>query len=232
MSRPSHPVPPVEPEGPPSPSTSEIPVVRPAGTAPRSLPPHPGATPTSAGPPVSPAEGPQPTGPVDFMPGPPGLGAPPPPPPTAPQPAPAAAPVWPETLEPDAVAAEPRAERTPRDRRALARMGLAALALLLLQLGLALGSGNDSLWSAVTLWSAFATLAVCAALLAFAVALVPGERLGEESAWRVGAVGLVGLSVFWLLVALPGADSDRGFLLTAAVACLGGALWIRTGREA
>jgi hypothetical protein len=231
VSHPSHPVPPVQPEGSSSPSTSEIPVVRPAGTATRSLPPHPGATSASAGRPVSPEGGPQATGPVDFVPGLPGLGTAPPPPPTAPQPAPAAAPVWPETLESDTPTSGSQAERAPRDRRAFARLGLTALALVLLQLGLAPDFGSDSLWAAVTLWSAFATLAVVAALLAFAVAAAPGGRLGEESAWRIGAVGLLGLATFWLLVALPGADSDRGFLLTAAVACTGGALWVGTDRK-
>jgi hypothetical protein len=30
---------------------------------------------------------------------------------------------------------------------------------------------------------------------------------------------------------LPGADSDRGFLLTAALACLGATLWIGAKRD-
>jgi hypothetical protein len=42
---------------------------------------------------------------------------------------------------------------------------------------------------------------------------------------------MVGLAVFWLLLVLPGADNDRGFLLTAALACLGAALWIGAKRD-
>jgi hypothetical protein len=105
------------------------------------------------------------------------------------------------------------------------------LALVLLQLGLFLDFGTDSLWSAVTLWSAFATLAVVAALLAFVLSAAPAARFREEAAWRIAAGGLLGLAVFWLLVVLPGADSDRGFLLTGALACLGAALWVGTGRK-
>jgi hypothetical protein len=235
----NHPEPPVESAEQPTPTTSEIPVVRPAGTATRSLPPHPGATPLSATPPsagqpAAPAEAPQPTGPVDFVPGLPGVGTPPPPPPAAAAPpAPGTGPVWPETLESDAPAQDgPRPARAPRDRRALTRVGLSVLALALLQLGLLLDFGTDSLWSAVTLWSAFATLAVVAALLVFVLSAAPGARFREEAAWRIAAGGLLGLAVFWLLVGLPSADSDRGFLLTAALACLGAALWAGSARKA
>jgi hypothetical protein len=182
-------------------------------------------------PPVPTPEGPQPTGPVDFVPGLPGLGTPPPPPP-APIPAPAAAsPVWPETLESELTSA-PSPERAPRDRTALGGLGLALLALVLLQVGLALDFGAESLWSAATLWAAFATLATVVGLLAFAASAARGGRPAGEPAWRIAAAGLLGLAVFWLLVVLPAADTDRGFLLTAALACLGGALWIGAGRKA
>jgi hypothetical protein len=248
MSHPAHPEPPLDSAEQATPTTSEIPVVRPAGTATRSLPPHPGATPLSATPPnttqpnttppntaqpAAPTEAPQPTGPVDFVPGLPGVGTPPPPPPAAAPPsAPGTGPVWPETLESDAPAQHgPRPARAPRDRRALTRVGLTVLALVLLQLGLVLDFGADSLWSAVTLWSAFATLAVVAALLAFVLSAAPGARFREAAAWRIAAVGLVGLAVFWLLVGLPNAASDRGFLLTAALACLGAALWAGSARK-
>jgi hypothetical protein len=238
VSSPSHPQSPVEPAGPTSPSTSEIPVIRPVTAGGRQLPPHPGATAVNAPavntPPVPTSEGPQPTGPVDFVPGLPGLGTPPPPPP-APAPAPAAAsPVWPETLESELTSA-PSPERAPRDRTALVGLGLAVLALVLLQVGLALDFGTESLWSAATLWAAFSTVATLAAvvgLLAFAASAARGGRPAGEPAWRIAAAGLLGLAVFWLLVVLPAADTDRGFLLTAALACLGGALWIGASRKA
>jgi hypothetical protein len=108
--------------------------------------------------------------------------------------------------------------------------GLTALSLLLLQLGLGLGFGEAPLWSTVTLWSVFATLAVLVGTLPFTGRVVPAARQHPDAVWRAAAAGLTGLAVFWVLVVLPHVDSDRGFVLTAALAALGGALWIAPGR--
>jgi hypothetical protein len=113
----------------------------------------------------------------------------------------------------------------------LAAVGLGVLSLVLLQLGLALDLGGESLWDAVPLWSGFATAAVLAGLLAVVFASSKRGRARARQAWNVGAAALVGLAAFWLLLVLPGADSDRGFLLTAALACLGAALWIGAKRD-
>ena len=222
------------------PSTQEIPVVGSAGATSQQgapLPPHPGA--------VSPVpvamDQPQPTSPVEFVPGP--SGAPPVPPqapPTQPADAPTAGPVWPDTLESDLLASGERGpgERTsrrkgvPRDRAALLGLGLAVLSLVLLELGLALQFGVESYWSAVPLWSAFATLCVVVAVVAFAAALPAGSRSRAGAGWRIAAAGLVGLAVFWVLVVLSVVASDRGFLLTAALGALGAALWVGPGRKA
>jgi hypothetical protein len=83
----------------------------------------------------------------------------------------------------------------------------------------------------VTLWSAFATLSALLALLAFAAFYPAGNRLKAGAVWRIAAAGLVGLSVFWVLVVLPVVASDRGFVLTAALGCLGAALWIGPRRK-
>ena len=244
MGSPSYPSSPGDQARPAQPSTAEIPVVRPAAApVTKQLPPHPGATafgaqPTTAvqpQPPVpqAPAQPhpPQPTGPVDYVPGLPGAPTPPPPP-AAPAPD---APVqsWPETLEADgsARARRGRALRLPRDRGALVPLGLAVLALVLLQLGLSLDFGADSSWESVPLWSAFATAAGVVGLLGLAVAATKRGRPGAEQAWRAAAAGLVGLAVFWLLVVLPVADGDRGFLLTAALGYLGAGLWMAAERD-
>jgi hypothetical protein len=229
VSSPTHPQSPGDPAGPAQPSTAEIPVVQTAAApVTKQLPPHPGATAFGAHP--APAvEAPQPTGPVDFVPGLPGLGTPPPPPPPAQPVPPAPVPTWPETLENEGAEKEragTRGVRLPQDRSALVAVGLAALSLVLLQLGLALDFGTQSLWDVVPLWSAFATAAVLVGLVALLVASSPRGRARAGQAWRVGAAALGGLAVFWLLVVLPGADSDRGFLLTAALGALGAALWV------
>ncbi|SDF52395.1 hypothetical protein SAMN05660485_03561 [Blastococcus fimeti] len=245
MSSPTDPQPPAEPTVPAQPTTQEIPVAtpaagQPAGPAatpaatPQQLPPHPAATTPTPVPTV------QKTGPVGFVPGLPGQ-LPPPPPPAAPAPAetPATATsAWPASLETGPVppAEEPvdgesaPPAREARDRTALRTLGLVAAALVLLELGLGLRFGGESFWSDIPLWSAFAT--VCAALgLAGAAGLLPGgRRPGAATTWRIAAAGLVGLAVFWLLVVLPVVASDRGFLLTAALGCLGAALWTGPAR--
>jgi hypothetical protein len=233
----------VEPAGPRQSSTQEIPVVQPAGSTAvtKQLPPHPDAAPPAA----VPVGAPQPTGPVDFVPGLPGLGtppvppaaaAPPPPPPAQPltTPAPAPAPVWPATLEvgtPEHHQEKERRVRGPRDRAALLGLCLAVVSLVLLELGLTLDFGLESYWSVVPLWSAFATLCGVLGVLAFAAFYPAGNRLKSGAVWRIAAGGLVGLAAFWVLVVLPVVDTDRGFLLTAALAALGGALWIGPRRK-
>lgn len=241
---------PVEPGGSTSPSTQEIPVAQPAtgATAPAAtatqqhLPPHPGAT-TPA--PVQPVDGPAPTGPVDFVPGLPGLGTPPPPPPARPAPVPtpapapdpapvptdgAPAPRWPETLESEGVeAAGPRKRRftAPRDRTTVVGVVLTLLSVALLELGLGLRWDDfESYWRSIPLWSAFATVCALLGTAAFVAVAAAGDRVRPGPAWKVAAAGLVGLAAFWLLVVLPVVATDRGFVLTAALAALGGALWV------
>jgi hypothetical protein len=109
--------------------------------------------------------------------------------------------------------------------------GLTALSLLLLQLGLGLGFGEAPLWSTVTLWAVFATLAVVVGALPFTGRVLPAARRHPDAVWRAAAAGLTGLAVFWVLVVLPRVDSDRGFVLTGALAALGAALWIAPGRS-
>jgi hypothetical protein len=215
-------------------------VAQPAGaTATQVLPPHPGA---AAPAPVHAVQAPVPTGPVDFVPGLPGLGTPPPPPAvasSAPPPVPATAPAagaptptptWPEPLGSDVPAqASPTKGhriRSLRNRAALVGLGLVVLAVILLQLGLGLDFGSESYWSAVPLWSAFATVCALLGVAAFAAPSPDGDRVRSAPAWRAATGGLVGLAVFWLLVVLRVVDTDRGFVLTAALASLGGALWI------
>ncbi|MDP5185007.1 hypothetical protein QOZ88_20425 [Blastococcus sp. BMG 814] len=231
MSTPSEQQTPTTGAGPAQSSTQEIPVPAPASGGPttvQQLPPPSapvrppaaqagpatapgGSTAVQPGPVPAPTGAAQPTGPVDFVPGLPGLGAPAAPPAAA-----------------DGPAEQPRARR---DRTPLVGAGLVALALVLLELGLSLRFGTESAWSAIPLWSAFATACTLLGLAAFAGALGAGRRLGARTGWRIAAGGLTGLAVFWMLVVLPGAGTDRGFLLTAALGALGGALWLATGRE-
>jgi hypothetical protein len=223
VSMPTDPQSPGAPAGAAQPTTQEIPVVAPTtggATSVQQLPPPSAPVPPAAPPPpVAPAPVQRETGPVGFVPGLPDAGMPAAPPPAG---------VWPETLENEAAPAA--VTRAPRDRTALAAAGLVLASLLLLQAGLALDFGTESFWSAVPLWSAFATVCVVLGLAAVAE-LLPGARRLARSGWQFAAAGFVGLAVFWVLVVLPNADSDRGFLHTAALGALGGALWLTAGRR-
>jgi hypothetical protein len=199
------------------------PVTAPATLPPSAMPapaypvttPQPATTPDPAhdhSGPTAPArpDGPQPTGPLDSL-----LGAPPVPPPAAPTPRPE----------------QPKAPRAPRDRVALVSAGLAALGLVLLELGLLLRPDGSALWGDVPAWSAFATLCALLAGVAAAVRLVPALRLRPAGAERIALGGLTGLAVFWALVVLPRADTDRGFVLTMALAAVAAAVWLVPGRR-
>ena len=166
---------------------------------------------------VPPAGGPQSTGPLDGFFGPP------------PQAAPAAA----TAVVPEMPAKQRRvrAPRTPRERAVLLTTGLGVLALVLLELGLALRLGGQVIWSDLPLWSAFATLAALVGIAGLAAGLLPGRRVGPAVAEKLALGGLAGLAVFWVLIALPRVDSDRGFLLTAALGALGAAVWLSPSRR-
>jgi hypothetical protein len=202
------PAPGQQPPQPVVPQPVAPPVPPPAHSAPPVPPPPvwPETLVDEPAPPTRPAtvlEGVQPTGPVDFVPGLPGAGTPAPP-------------------------ARQRRAAVPHDRTALAAIGLAALAVVLLQLGLL----NDvaDLWPDVTLWSAFATAATVLGLVALAVRALTGKPSARVTT-RIVAGAVLALAVFWLLVVLPIVASDAGFLVTAALLALGGALWLGPARD-
>ncbi len=188
-----------------------------------------GEAPTAVVPPVghgSPAAGPVPTGPLD-----PFLGTPPPPPgavPAPPAPRPGAGTATGEAPGGHGTARTPR---TPRDRAVLVTTGLGVLGLVLLELGLVLRLDGQVIWSDLPLWSAFATLAALTGVVGLAASLLPGGRPRPAVAERLALGGLAGVAVFWVLIALPRVDSDRGFLLTAALGALGVAVWLAPSRR-
>jgi len=214
---------PVRPVGTPAMTSPVDFVPGPPGAGTPSPPPHSHAAPAPAVPSAAdpaPATAPAPAAPTE----------------TATASAATPAPSWPDSLLSDGPAGHPRGKlrstltgRRPWDRAALPGLALVALAVVLLELGLSLDLGGQSYWSSVPLWSAFAT--VCA-LLAFAAYYPAGDRGRSGAAWRVAVGGLAGVAVFWLLVVLPVVDTDRGFVLTAALGALGGALWMRAPRKA
>lgn len=205
------------------PPTRQLPVLPPpGGSGSTALGAHPGG-----------AAGAVPTGPVDWMPLPPEPGAVPPSPRPAPEPVREGFFEGAEPAPTDAPARRrvrlrlPEVKRPAHGGRGTAAAVLGLVALLLLELGLLVHQAGTTLWGRVPLWSSFATVAAVVGLAA-----VLGSRAAapvRDRAWAVGAGGLTGVAVFWLLVVLPTADTDRGFVLTAALACLGGSLWLTAG---
>jgi hypothetical protein len=106
---------------------------------------------------------------------------------------------------------------------ALAGVGLAILSAVLLQLGLL--DDDADLWSRVTLWAVFATAATFLGLVALVARALDG-RLSVRVSTRLVAAAVLALAIFWLLVILPIVASDPGFLVTASLLALGGALWL------
>jgi hypothetical protein len=203
--------PPATTAGSPAWSTTERPTRVFGAPAP---PPAPYAPVAAQPQPTTAEDGAQSGSPADFVPGFAEAGTPTPTPPPSPSPSPS-----------------PSRSYGPRERAALAGVVLVVLCVLLLQLGLGLRLGTESLWSVIPLWSAFATVAALLGLLAFVPDALDRSKLRPRAGWKVAAGGLVGLTVFWLLVVLPVAGTDRGFLLTAALVSLGGAVWIAPSRE-
>jgi len=125
--------------------------------------------------------------------------------------------------------APPPAERA----KSLATLGVLRLAAqvacpLLLLVGLSVDEHGTNGWHAYTAWALFAV--VCAVLQ---LAPVGGKRLSltDESSWSLGAVGAAGLVAYWVIIVLPGASSNTGFVQTLAVGCAVIGLWLSPGRR-
>lgn len=172
------------------------------------------------------------TGPVDVV---PGFGPTPPPvpgPATTPGTTPGAPSATPQDGDSSSSSVRSRlaaVRPTGRPGTEVVALALGVLGIALLELGLTLDFGNQSLWEVVPTWSAFATVAVLVALAPAAAALA-GRSTSARTAWRAGAGGLVALVAFWVLVALPLVASDRGFWLTAGLAATGAAVALAPGR--
>ena len=228
-------------------------VAGPGTVPPQALPPEqPWPQPASAAADDAPADPPHSTGPLDIVPGFSAPATPPVPPPAGSTAVPLASSPVHDEADDGAGTAGPgtraraagkalgarlgtglrSGQHTGRglDRTVLTGLGLGIAGLALLEFGLTLDPGDRSLWSALPSWSVFATVAAVAALVPLVLALGP-QRLPERTAWRVGAAGAAGLAAFWVLIVLPLVASDRGFLLTAAVALTAGAVWLAPGRR-
>jgi hypothetical protein len=110
----------------------------------------------------------------------------------------------------------------------MAASGLALLAAGTALAGLFVPLGGPTFWASAQFWSGFA--AFCA-LLQLAPLARPVFGWPAARAWAVGAVGVAGLLLFWVLVVLPVVSSNSSFMVTAAVMAAAGGVWLAPGRR-
>jgi len=118
--------------------------------------------------------------------------------------------------------------RGPADRRAIAAGALALLGAATALFGLFEPYEGSSFWASAQFWSGFA--AFCA-LVQLAPLARPAFGWPARRAWSVGAAGVAGLLLFWVLVVLPAVPSNSSFVVTAAVAAAAGGSWLAPGRR-
>ena len=132
-----------------------------------------------------------------------------------------------------------RRQEAPRDRRhspahsavharAIAAGGLAVAGGAATMIGLFVPYDGATFWDTAQFWSGFAAL--CAVVqLAPLTRPVFGWPAGR--AWAIGAAGVAGLLLFWVLIVLPEVSSNSSFVLTAAVVAVAGGSWLAPGRR-
>jgi hypothetical protein len=126
-----------------------------------------------------------------------------------------------------AVPAHHSPPRGPAHRRGIAAGGLALLAGVTAPVGLFVPYDGATFWASAQFWSGFA--AFCA-LVQLAPLARPVFGWPARRAWSVGAGGVAGLLVFWVLIVLPVVSSNSSFVVTAAVAAAAGGSWLAAGR--
>jgi hypothetical protein len=112
--------------------------------------------------------------------------------------------------------------------RAMAAGGLAVAGGAATMIGLFVPYDGATFWGTAQFWSGFAALC---ALIQLAPLTRPVFGWPAGRAWAIGAAGVAGLLLFWVLIVLPAVSSNSSFVLTAAVAAVAGGAWLAPGRR-
>lgn len=112
-----------------------------------------------------------------------------------------------------------------RDQTTLWRTVLQIACPVLLVVGLAVQENGRRGYTDSTLWAIFATVA---ALVQLAPLVLRGDL---RRSWTTGAAGVAGLIGYWVVIVLPGIDSNTGFLQTFAVVAAAVGCWLTPGRR-
>ena len=104
---------------------------------------------------------------------------------------------------------------------------LAFVPLLAIPVGLLVPERGVKFWDGTEAWS---VLALLCALIQLAPLLASTFSWSPPQAWRIAAVGVGGLALFWVLLVLPGVGRNTSFALTVGTAAAAAALWLAPGR--
>ena len=118
--------------------------------------------------------------------------------------------------------------RGPAHGRVVAACALALLGAAAALIGLFVPYNGATFWASAQFWSGFA--AVCA-LVQLAPLARPVFGWPARRAWSIGAAGVAGLLLFWVLIVLPVVSTNSSFVMTAAVAATAGGSWLAPGRR-
>jgi hypothetical protein len=88
--------------------------------------------------------------------------------------------------------------------------------------------GDSRVWDGLEAWSVFAL--VCA-VVQLAPLLRSAFGWSPVLAWRIGAAGVGGLLLFWVLLVLPSIGQNTSFALTLGTLSACAALWMAPARQ-
>lgn len=105
---------------------------------------------------------------------------------------------------------------------------LTIVPLIAIPLGLFVPEHGQRVWDGTEAWSVFAVLC---AFLQLAPLVRSTFSWSPPQAWRIGAVGVGGLLLFWLLLVLPSIGRNTSFALTIGTASACAAIWLAPARQ-
>jgi hypothetical protein len=105
---------------------------------------------------------------------------------------------------------------------------LSIVPILAVPVGLFISERGSTFWSGNEAWSVFAV--VCA-FVQLAPLLRSTFGWSPPLAWRIGAAGVGGLLLFWVLLVLPSIGRNTSFAVTIGVAAACAALWMAPARQ-
>jgi hypothetical protein len=104
---------------------------------------------------------------------------------------------------------------------------LAFVPLLAIPIGILVPERGATVWEGAEAWSVFAILC---ALLQLAPLLAGTFGWSPQQGWRIGAVGVAGLVLFWVLLVLPAIGRNTSFAITIGTFAAVAALWLTPAR--